>query len=579
MKVKTIIKTGQLFMMAVLFAACANEDITQDKKKENGTEAPKGGVIFAANGPKASAKRLSIDGVEETAGAKTRTSFTHTPDKGADAVWTSEDFIWVQKRDGTWVKSTAIELHDGGTSAEFTLPGSKTDYADGCEVRYTGTKAHYSGALSASAVFIPKEQSRTTANDFTHAGDWGDCGSGKAYNTGNPRKFNFTLEHKPVYLCFLPRCTNAELAPNIRLKGIKITATKNYYDPTSFMADQCDFDGENISSSGGSPFGDIYINVTLSDFPLETEAKQEKNATYLAVRPGKYDFKIEYTIKDPTTNVEAVITDVVTGKTLDKNNIYDITADLKVPEWDKYYLWDAGYHYWYRYESEQPFINQGQPGATQGPHYALFYGYRKPHYANGNPYLLVPTATQSCKDCPNINELCWYIWKGDIHREAPKKHVLSTYGHLREATMGGIWIKKKKAILRDNSDISEERFSSAFPDKNEVDRDWRTEATARSAFPNAHRSPIGWQHSVVYTEGTPANTADYFFLPYLGSYRQGWLQNFGTPGTSYYWSSSADIQASSGSYHQAFYMEIDVNNISISSYYPDYRGMPAVAFE
>ena len=41
-----------LLMVVTLFVACANEDIAQDKKKENGTEAPKGGVVFATNDTK-----------------------------------------------------------------------------------------------------------------------------------------------------------------------------------------------------------------------------------------------------------------------------------------------------------------------------------------------------------------------------------------------------------------------------------------------------------------------------------------------------------------------------------------------
>nr|WP_238315380.1 hypothetical protein [Segatella maculosa] len=350
MKVKTIIKTGQLFMMAVLLAACANEEIAQDKKKENGTEVPKGGVIFAANGPKASAKRLSIDGEEETADAKTRTNIKHTPGQGADAYWTSDDFIWVKDKNGTWQKSTGTTLHDGGASAEFTLPGSKADYADGCEVRYTGTSVTSYGAYNrATATAVYPTQTRTTANDFSKAGEWGDCGSGVARNTGNPDKFNFTLEHKPAYLCFLPRCENADLAPNIRLKSIKITATKVHFGGAgrNILADLYNFtDGENLLR-GGSPFGNNYIEVTLPNFPLYTDARQEDNATYLVVPPDTYDFKIEYTIKDPTTNLETVVTDTKTNITLDKGNIYDVTANVEPRNSNKYYMWDAKKDYWY----------------------------------------------------------------------------------------------------------------------------------------------------------------------------------------------------------------------------------------
>ena len=520
MKMKRLIKASMLLMVATLFAACASEDITQDKKKENGTEAPKGGVIFAANGPKTSAKRLSIGDEDEFAGAKTRTSITHTPGQGADAYWTSDDFIWVKDRNGTWQKSLGTTLHDGGTSAEFTLPGSMADYNDGCEVRYTGTKAHYSGALSASAVFIPKEQSRTTANDFTHAGDWGDCGSGKAYNTGNPRKFNFTLVHKPVYLCFLPRCTNAELAPNIRLKGIKITATKNYSAPTSFMADQCDFDGENISSSGGSPFGDVYINVTLSDFPLSTIENQAANATYLVVRPGKYDFKIEYTIKDPTTNVETVITDIRTGITLDKENIYDVTANL-APARDYsrlYYKWDAQQDYWYGYEWNQP-LSMGWDAVRTGEHYPKSQATDPQRWGNTTPHAgRYDAQTQLFRTLPNVNEQCWYAMKGDPHWD--NTTAWSLMGHLYK---GGMWFKKKAKIMADEH-ISNAYMENGYPNNGVyADQRWIQYSSVENRDATAINTPV-------------PNKTDYFYLPAVGHYWGSRLDYVGTNG--YYWSSS-----------------------------------------
>ena len=551
---KRLIKASMLSMMAILLAACANEDVAQDKKKENGTEAPKGGVIFAANGPKVSAKRLSTGDEDEFAGAKTRTNIKHTPGQGADAYWTSDDFIWVKDKNGTWQKSTGTTLHDGGTSAEFTLPGSMADYDDGCEVRYTGTKAHYSGALSASAVFIPKEQSRTTANDFTHAGDWGDCGSGKAYNTGNPRKFNFTLVHKPVYLCFLPRCTNAELASNIRLKGIKITATKNYYDPISFMADQCDFDGENISSSGGSPFGDIYINVTLSDFPLSTIENQAANATYLAVRPGKYDFKIEYTIKDPTTNVETVITQTLTNKTFDKGNIYDVTANL-VPM-GLYYMWDAKQDYWNGYESEQPLINQGHPGGTQGQHYPQTTD--DPRYTHDSG----DTQTDFFKTLPNINELMWYIHAGDPRWVYAQNVVIARKGHLQKVNYDGVWIKKKKVII---SDLKTNLGYSSITEADMKESYWWSPTTHVD-----YRGTNAPQASST-NPGAPADTYNYFFLPTLGNYDSGWLMSQNN--TGYYWSSSP----TSGN-GRAFALRLSDGYVEIIPYQRT-EGFQAVPFE
>ena len=156
-----------LLVTAALLAGCTNEDIVQGK--DRGTETPKSGVVFATNDTKISAKRRFID-ENEFADAKTRTNIKHTPGNGADAYWTSDDFIWVKDKHGNWQQSTAITLNDGGASAEFTLPGSMSDYADGCEVRYTGPNSYI--GPSAEYVTISNTATYTTPNDFSKAGDW-----------------------------------------------------------------------------------------------------------------------------------------------------------------------------------------------------------------------------------------------------------------------------------------------------------------------------------------------------------------------------------------------------------------------
>ena len=552
-----LIKASMLLMVAALFAACANEDIAQDKKKENGTEAPKGGVVFATNDTKISAKRRFID-EDEFARVKTRTNIKHTPGQGAEAYWTSDDFIWVKKQDGTWAKSTAITLHDGGASAEFTLPGSKTDYADGCEVRYTGTKAYYSGTLRAYSVFIPYQQSRTVANDFSKAGEWGDCGSGKAHNTGNPTKFNFTLEHKSAYLCFLPRCTNAALASNIQLKGIKITATNSMSG--GFIGDQCGFDGDNVSSSGGSPFGQDYINVTLPGFPLSTTENQAANATYLVVPPDTYDFRIEYTIKDPTTNVETVVTDIRTGITLDKGNIYDVTANLipkagggLSPKDYRYYMWDAQQHYWSGYESYQPVINN-----TQGQNWPQSKATASQRWCNdGNSGTYAsPTRydaqTSLFKTYPNRNENIWYVMKGDAHWG---NNAVVDNGHLR--AINGVWLRKKSAIVRYL--IANEGYPSSFSE-NDLKEGYKTSVWAA---PIDYRNISGSLFKKTgISQGNPSNITDYFFLPAAGFYNQGWLLFFNEVGR--YWTSSA-YPGGGGDYALSLYFkqnEIGTENLA-----------------
>ena len=541
-------------MVAALFAACASEDVAQDKKKENGTEAPKGGVIFAANGPKASAKRQSIDGEEETADAKTRTILKHTPGQGADAYWKSDDFIWVKDKNGTWQKSTAITLHDGGASAEFTLPGSKADYLDGCEVRYTGhgSSAFYATPESATSVGLYKHYDFPTANDYTWAGHIGDCGSGKAKATGNPDKFNFTLVHKPAYLCFLPRCENAALAPNIQLTHIRLTATRRYNAPTSYMVALFDFDGETIGPGAQGSAGSNVIDIDISDFPLTTAANPEANATYVIVRPDKYDFKIEYTIKDPTTRNSTTVTDIKTGITLDKGIIYDVTADLTVPQLPvpvpsltptNYYMWVAKNHYWYGYENSQP---SGQGGA--GVYYPGGPGagnqMNDRYYDNGGTGTHASPARYDAKadafggmqGIPNANELCWYVAKGDPHW---LEGVFIHNGHLVRI-YGGMWLRKKSAI------VAYLKAHEGYPSTltwNELKEGFRETVTAA---PIDARVTLYQYHNYIVSYGLPSNLSDYFFLPALGFFNDGSINTYGSIGV--YWSSSGSPQVTYNAY-------------------------------
>ena len=527
MKMKRLIKASMLLMVAILFAACANEDIAQDKKEENGTEAPKGGVVFTTNDTKISAKRRFID-EDEFAGAKTRTNIKHTPGNGADAYWTSDDFIWVKDKNGNWQQSTAITLNDGGASAEFTLPGSMSDYADGCEVRYTGPNSYV--GPSAEYVTISNTATCTTPNDFSKAGDWGDCGSGTARNTGNPNKFNFTLEHKSAYLCFLPRCTDAALAPNVRLKSITITATKCYSPGLSgYIADCYDFDGENLS---GSPYmlGTKSIVANISDFPLYTTANQTANATYMVVRPGKYDFKIDYTIKDPSNNLETTAVQILTNVTLNKGEINDVTADLS----RKYYMWDARQDYWYGH-----LLADGTPDGNAPQSKAADPERWCNDYYPGPGMRIDATQNKLFKTLPNANELCWYVTKGDPHKGTG---VYADNGHL--VTGSGLWLRKKSAIV--NYLINTEHYPATLT-WDELKEGYRTSATATPK--DARVTPLNpINHNLI--SGNPAQLDDYFFLPVTGIYISSFLLDPTTYGG--YWSSSGNPQYGPNAYTLEF---------------------------
>ena len=513
---KRLIRTSLLLMAAGMFAACASEDSVLGKDKEKGTDAPKGGVIFSTGEPKNNAKHRLAGDAEVF--AKTRTSITHTPGGGADAYWTNNDNIWVKDKNGNWQQSIGIIIHDGGASAEFTLPGNKADYADGCEVRYTGISGSVPSLGKHMLVSIATNQSRFAANDFSRAGDLGDCGSGVAHNTGNPDKFNFTLSHKSSYLCFLPRCGNGALAPNVRLMNIKITVLNGGHISGLFI-----FDGENIGT--GTPPVYNNIEVTLQNFPLSTTANQTANATYLAVRPGTYDFQIDYLIKNTATNIEGKTTRDLTNVTLDKGKIYDITADLTpIVAGTKYYAWGATQDYWHGYESSQPFINQGEPGATQGissnPDPATkAEGGHEGH----DQYFYHQTTAAPFKEAPTLNELYWYVMKGDPQWDG--EQLWTRGGRMYKS---GVWLRKKKTIVAYL--IEKEGFPSTFTEA-DLKLGYKTSATA--PLDDRRITGLGaWLNS--YPKGNPNYLDDYFFLPASGYYAGGWLKYAGTDG--WYWS-------------------------------------------
>ena len=139
-------------------------------------------------------------------------------------------------------------------------------------------------------------------------------------------------------------------------------------------------------------------------------------------------------------------------------------------------------------------------------------------------------------------------------------------GHLKVLNVSGLWLKKKAAILRDNPDVSEQRFSNAYPGSDGIDRDWRT--TLSPLFPTV-------ESIASYTAIT--NKDDYFFLPAFGQYVNGWLRQCGTHG--YYWSSTANQWDKYQAYTLTFYHNgIDVRPV-VSYGYDRAFTFPVVTFE
>ena len=173
---------------ALLFAAsCANDDTVQEgKQKENNI--PAGATVFTGTSQPGTTTRTAI--------------LNHTKGSGASVNWSSSDKIWVKDDAGTWQQSAAATIPSSTNQsfAKFALSGTFTGASH--DILYTNKAV----AGSQAQVEIKAEQTQSAPNNFDHAGESGDCGIATGSRVGSG--YNFTLNHKAAYLCFIPRSSN-----------------------------------------------------------------------------------------------------------------------------------------------------------------------------------------------------------------------------------------------------------------------------------------------------------------------------------------------------------------------------------
>lgn len=473
-----------------LFAACTSDDIVSQTNKKEG-EVPVG-VTFTIDEPKVNVNESAsakVTGGEQN--AETRTSIKHTLNGGADSSWESDDFIWVKDKNGTWQKSIATTLKNNGASASFTLPGSVSDYTSGCEVRYTGN------SNQPDQVNISQTRTQTSPNEFSKAGTMGDCGIGYATNAGGTNTFSFKLVHKAAYLCFLPRELDAALGANIYLTRVVITSD-------DAIAGNYSFSNTGLSSAPTSGASNVVTMTTkgtgayANGFPLTNSTTSlPTNGAYTIIAPGTHNLTIQYYLYDPTTAVEGFIVKRIQG-TFTANTVTPITANCNVTTvpLDSYYYWDAKQYAWHGNESIQPTTN----GASANIGFTFQYGTQStdPRAPREDTYSSGP-AENSCKDCPNANEILWYIQRGDPHWD--DNEIFAFGNHLHK---GGMWLLKKDQISGFSSTVA--------PDgKN---RSYHADGTWNDYFHNGENqiaTPSTASLAIVDRE-------KYFFLPAAGTY-------------------------------------------------------------
>lgn len=516
MKVK---KLSFLCVAALLFASCASEDNANqsNKPQQDTTNVPM--VTFVGYQP------------ETTASAKTRTTATHERGKAAKVFWEPTDRIWVKNDQGVFRQSETATFPTANNKAQANFK-LRTSYWDGYykkfnpEVRYVGT------SYNVNSVQIADQQTQTNPNDFSHLGVAGDCGTAIAQGAAGDHRF--TLKHKASYLCFVPRCMDATLGPNIYLTKIKVTANK----PIAGSYDFTDGSLENKIPVGYSS-NEITLTLTPGNFRLNTTTENPAvNGAYMVIKPGTYDLTINYSIKDPTTNIEKDIVKTVRNFNCPVGKIRDMKAwidkDFTNLSYIKHYMWDAQLPYWYGHENEQPIVDNGT--SSQNPKNASdprwFNTYLQPYRSSYDGQ------TALFRRLPNTNEMLWYAYKGDPHAE---QCLAIANGHLQQ--VWGIWLKKKARILRDQG-ISQEQMRSGFPYKNPITGaitmvDY-TKETFRLSSPGLNPPP-----DANFSISPLGDKTDYFFIPALGRYTTDSWYTSAIYGNSsyqpqgYYWTRSA----------------------------------------
>ena len=488
------------FGITLAFASCANEDIAQN---QNGKDNDANLTTFSTGDP------------------TTRTSM----ESNGTFYWESGDKIWVKDDNGAWQQSSNAPT-EKTASFEFKVPGKFTKSST-YKVYYPGKNGNQ------NQVTIAANQSQTEPNTTAHFGASGDCGMADATWSNAKNGFAFALDHKAAYLLFLPRTSNTVLQ-GCYLTKVEVNSdndiTSTYtLDPTTGELTGTGTGKQIIVSTRGSG---TYAN----GFPLTNSATSATtNGAYVVVKPGTHILKIRYWVKEVATGIEGTITKTLPSATYDQNKYYNITANLNVHDYDgdHYYMWDAQDQYWKGHEwhngGSQPTLSQGLTGATTSNDYAKsnadsrYWNESYPGYGVSNP-----ATHTSCKDLPNANEMSWYCMYGDPRWDGDE--LWTTMGHLYK---GGMWFKKK-AVLQAENHYDTEKSADNTTDLR----------TTYKSYSNMNSS--------INNSGLPsvADANKYFYLPALGYYLSGQLNNVGIDG--YYWSSSAIPWGSNGAYFLSF---------------------------
>lgn len=499
-----------------------------------------------------------------SSGTPERTRTTAQMDKTGDTYtypfyWTHGDHIWVKGDDGLWHHShedsnfsdhvSEVGSAGGWKKAHFLVNGTFTK--DTYPVIYVGPnspsidKEQKPNSMTATGplkVVVKKEQMQEAEFNADHFATSGDCGIANAEKRSNG--YEFQLKHLAAYLLIYPwhniKYSNGSPAhltldkiiieevseegkdgadkyapyPIAGTHQISADATelpaplKDADDPNGTRSTTIEFHCGPHEQGFTIPYNKLSYETVGSFVVMSPSRASDKySKRKLKMTFDYYDvfhrhFSFPYTMKEPKTfygNTFTRFYPKITGSDIDITPEYPRSS---------YYGWDGEY-----------------------PH----TGQLSSNSWNETPWSdsELVEAQYSCKNAPNVNELFWYWKNGDIRWDNTTQYKCWTQEYdrpnnkwvdIQVTITGGVWIKKRDAILRDgaNNSWSADRycghpshgdakiaFCSEHGYQNEDMRYWEPEVGNHGQF----SKPNGYE-----SLGKPGDDIidDYFFLPALG---------------------------------------------------------------
>ena len=505
MKTKLFISFVAFAAASVLMSGCSNDESTATTTTTDQLTAFTGGIVTET--PMERVQIGTSDSSTVVPSITTRTSMNR------NGIGVQGAFLW-EPKDVIYVEDDKKKLCKGKST--ITNAVARTTFlVDGTYTKNSQYDVYYCGTNTGAGekkVVIAGSQTQVAFNNTKHFGAAGDCGVAKAAKAtvAGKRGYSFNLQHKASYLCFLPYMAIKVQRANFKIRRIEITSNNNISGTYGLTQ-------AGLSGTGNSKT--ITLNVGRDGLKLADQAtatKSIKNSLYVVIAPGTHALKVKYTVSD-AKNTVMTITKSYKSHNFGANKICDIPVNLGVRHYSghNYYMWDARENYWagHEWDAADPWqptasnvSNDGYPKSKAAdPSRWCHEGGKNYFEASVNPLF---------KKLPNVNEMAWYVLRGDAHWE--ESTWWEVFGELHT---GGLWLKKLSVIAQENG-----KKPADLKLKDPKGHD------LRALFDYYYSSPAS---------GKPKNSVidKYFFLPALGWYGRDSFYHIG--GLCYYWSSSS----------------------------------------